>query len=83
MSGEYTPEQRNAVRDVISEHLRAAPSTRRHPCEVTADRLGDHLTRYGDELPGVDRDAIARVRFILQEWGEGRDVTGAEREEDR
>lgn len=76
MSGEYTPAQKRAVASAIREHLRAAPRTRRHPCEVTADRLGDHLDRFGQDLPGEDRDAIARIRFVLQEWAEGRDVTG-------
>lgn len=44
---------------------RRAP--RRHPAEVTADRLGDHLDRYFDKTDGSMRDAISRVRAWLDE----------------
>jgi hypothetical protein len=40
---------------------------RRHPCEVTADRLLDHLERYPEKFDGKARDAIGEIRFLLQE----------------
>lgn len=38
---------------------------RRHPAEVTADRLGDHLDRWYGKTDGPMRDAIAKVRDWL------------------
>lgn len=44
---------------------------RRHPAEVTADRLGDHYERDYDKLEGDEREAITLIRFALQEIAEG------------
>lgn len=72
----YSPEQRRAVRDVIgaalAEHRKTHP-TRRNRFEVTADRLGDDLERAAETLDvsGSDRDAIGRVRYVLQCWARG------------
>lgn len=51
----------------------ATPSTtgRRHPCEVTADRLTDHLTEYADYLTLRDRIAAERVLAALQQIARG------------
>lgn len=46
-------------------------SSRRHPCEVTSDRLMDHLEKYLDKFDGKERDAISSVRFMLQEIADG------------
>ena len=46
---------------------------RRHPAEVTADRLADALDRWPDRFDGEDRDAIGRLRTILQDIAEGID----------
>jgi hypothetical protein len=43
---------------------------RRHPAEVTADRLADHLDRWFDTTDGSLRDAISRVRAWLEERAE-------------
>lgn len=40
---------------------------KRHPCEVTADRLLDHLEKYPERFNGTARDEIAHIRFLLQE----------------
>lgn len=45
---------------------------RRHPCEVTADRLMDHLERYVPEDGGL-RDEIGRVRQWLLDIAEARE----------
>lgn len=42
----------------------------RHPAEVTADRLGDHLDRWFDTTNGELRDAIAKVRDWLDQRSE-------------
>jgi len=34
---------------------------RRHPAQVTADRLGNHVETYYDFMDGADRDDISRV----------------------
>lgn len=44
---------------------------RRHPAEITADRLGDHLDRWYDKTDGPMRDAIARVRAWLEDIADG------------
>lgn len=43
----------------------------RHPCEVTSDRLADHLERYHEKMSGAERDEISHVRFLLEEIAEG------------
>ncbi len=69
MSKQYSDETAARVRAVIRTALRDAPTKgRRHPAEVTADRLGDHLIRYGDDLDGATRDAFALVRHVLNAW---------------
>ena len=52
------------IEDSLAEFRRAHP-TRRHPAEVTADRLADATLRY--DFSGEDRDAIARIIFRLRE----------------
>jgi hypothetical protein len=44
---------------------------RRHPCDVTADRLLNHLEKYPEKFDGSDRDAVAKVRFILHQIVDG------------
>lgn len=44
---------------------------KRHPCEVTSDRLAEHLEQYFDNLSGGERDEISHVRFLLEEIAEG------------
>lgn len=44
---------------------------RRHPCEVTSDRLGDAYEKYHHLLTGEELDAISRVRSILEEIAGG------------
>lgn len=45
---------------------------RRHPLEVTADRLGDHMEKHYDQMTGTERDEFSHVRFVLQEIAEGK-----------
>lgn len=62
-----------ATADDRARFRRSLP--RRHPAEVTADRLGNHLDRWYDKTDGPMRDAIAKVRDWLdqraQEDGSG------------
>lgn len=39
---------------------------RRHPAEVTSDRLADHYERWFDRMDGQARDAITLVRDVLE-----------------
>lgn len=48
-----------------------AGTIRRHPAEVTADRLGDDYQRYFDQFTQRERDYIGVVRHALQEIAEG------------
>jgi len=43
---------------------------RRHPAEVTADRLGDHYEKWWDRMSGAERDALSLTRFVLQRIAE-------------
>jgi len=71
MTADLTPDVRaEAVKAAITEGLRGYKAERRHRCEVTADRLGDDLTRYPDAFDGQARDAIALIRHILQDIAE-------------
>jgi hypothetical protein len=44
---------------------------RRHPAEVTSDRLADALDKWPDAFSPRDRDAVAHVRQVLEEIAEG------------
>lgn len=47
------------------------PRPRRHPAEVTSDRLGDHYEAYYDLMSGAELDALSRVRQVLEEIADG------------
>lgn len=49
----------------------AAANTRRHPAELTSDRLADASERWNDKFTGEELDMIARLRFALDEIAEG------------
>ncbi len=44
---------------------------RRHPADVTADRLGDALDKWPDAFDGGDRDMIGQLIHILRTIAEG------------
>lgn len=44
---------------------------KRHPAEVTADRLKDDVERWFDKFDGADRDDISHVIFLLEEIAAG------------
>lgn len=44
---------------------------KRHPAEVTSDRLADASERYYDKLTGEERDMISRIRTALEDIAEG------------
>jgi hypothetical protein len=52
-----------------TEQTRRAP---RHPAQVTADRLADHLTEFADYLSIRDRMAFDRVAACLADIADGR-----------
>lgn len=43
---------------------------RRHPAEVTSDRLGDAVERWHDKFTGEERDMIGLIRVRLEEIAE-------------
>lgn len=45
---------------------------RRHPAEVTADRLSDAYERYYDLMDGAEREALSHVAHALREIAEGK-----------
>ena len=46
---------------------------RRHPAEVTADRLADAMDRWHDRFDGSMRDDDSRIRTVHQDIAEGID----------
>jgi hypothetical protein len=45
--------------------------SKRHPAEVTADRLGDAYERFYDKLNGSERDMLSQLRHAFEEIAEG------------
>jgi hypothetical protein len=77
---DLTPEQRAARKkqlgSIIDEALagsrKDAPrSEKRHPAEVTSDRLGDAASKWNHLMTGGERDALAQVRQVLAEIADG------------
>lgn len=66
------PEQypTEAVRGAFDSALKGARRGRRHPAEVTSDRLLDAVERWHDRFTGPQRDAIAAIRSVLEEIAE-------------
>lgn len=48
------------------------PAARRHPAQVTVDRLTDHLDEFADYLTNRDRVAFGRVCDALTQIAEGK-----------
>lgn len=44
---------------------------RRHPAEVTSDRLLDAVDRYREQFTGEERDMIGIIRHALEAIAEG------------
>ena len=53
---------------------------RRHPLEVTSDRLFEAVNKYGVLMSGAERDELSHVRFVLEEIAEGNRGTLADAE---
>ena len=70
-----TDAERNArVGAIIQKHLGAARAAgtihRRHPAEVTSDRLAAALEKWPERFDGEARDEIAHIRSLLEEIAE-------------
>jgi hypothetical protein len=59
------------IRAAFTSALAATPRGRRHPAEVTSDRLGDASATWGDLMSGQELDALALVRQALEEIANG------------
>lgn len=44
---------------------------KRHPAEVTADRLLKHYEDWWHRMNGTEREALSLVRFVLIQIAEG------------
>ena len=44
---------------------------KRHPAEVTADRLGDAYDKWYDKFTGAERDYISAIRIVLEQIASG------------
>jgi hypothetical protein len=43
----------------------------RHPAEVTADRLGDHVTKWSEKFTADERDEIGHIIHALNQIAGG------------
>lgn len=55
----------------MSGHVSAQYRLRRHPAEVTADRLREHYEQWGHKLSGSERIALENAIQVLTEIAEG------------
>ena len=61
-----------AVGKAIAKAIReSGPWPRRHSAEVTSDRLGDAVTKWGGEFTGAELDMVAHIRHRLEQIAEG------------
>jgi hypothetical protein len=54
------------VGEILGAALRGKKSTKRHPAEVTSDRLGDAVTRYADQFTPEEMDMVGQIRHRLE-----------------
>lgn len=54
----------------LAEARRAGKLSRRHPAEVTSDRLGDAVTRWCDQFTGAELDMVGVIRDRLEQIAE-------------
>lgn len=66
--GRYPAEE---VGKILSDTLRGKRPTRRHPAEVTSDRLGDAITEYADQFTPEELDMVGQIRHRLASIAEG------------
>lgn len=60
------------VAGIIGAALAGAQGARRHPAEVTSDRLGDAAARWYDQFTPEELDMLAQIRHALEEIAEGK-----------
>lgn len=63
---EFTPDQKARVAAAFRAALSDSKSARRHPAEVTSDRLAAAAEKWHDHFTGEERDSIARIRRALE-----------------
>jgi hypothetical protein len=68
---EMSPEQKAKVRAAFEDALHPGKVSRRHPAEVTSDRLAEALDKWPDAFTGAEHDAIAQIRHRLEQIAEG------------
>jgi hypothetical protein len=64
----------------ILRNATARRPKRRHPAELTSDRLAEHLEQWPDTADGALRDEISHVRHWLESIADG---TVGEQEDDQ
>jgi hypothetical protein len=61
----------DSIREAIAAARRAGTIPRRHPAEVTSDRLGDAVSRWADQFTPEERDMVGIIRHRLEQIAEG------------
>ena len=59
------------ITDALRQYRASGRSGRRHPAEVTADRLGDAVTRWPDSFTPGERDMVGQIIDRLRDIAEG------------
>jgi len=65
-----TGTQRRQFREAQIAAKAARHGYRRHPAEVTSDRLGDAVGKWHGKFSGEERDMVAQIRQRLEEIAE-------------
>lgn len=62
-----------AIRDALARSTTSGrATTKRHPAEVTADRLGDQVIDWAEKFTGEERDFVGVIIQALHEIAEGK-----------
>ena len=65
-SSDLTAVQWRQIRDAFARAKEGRRSPRRHPAEVTSDRLAEAAERWNKDLSGAELDAISVVWNALE-----------------
>lgn len=63
------PDRGDILREALAASRRGTPS-RRHPAQVTSDRLGDAVDRWGDAFDPAELDMVGVIRHRLEQIAE-------------
>jgi hypothetical protein len=70
LAGGLAKRERAAITEALIDARRAGKIPRRHPAEVTSDRLGAAVSRWGHQFTPEERDMVGVIRHRLEQIAE-------------